>query len=155
MSTSDDHVSHEDHSHHSPMWASAHATAHCLVGCMIGEVAGLVIGVSMGLGAVPTLVLAIVLAFISGLALALYAVMRKTGLDLAGAFRVAWLGEVISIGVMELAMNLVDYLLGGVQAGSILALQFWFGLAVGAVAGFLVAWPVVFWLLKHELKAAH
>ena len=125
------------------------------MGCMIGEVVGLVIGVSMGLGAVPTLVLAIVLAYVSGLALTLNAVMRKTALDLASAFRVAWLGEVISIGVMEFAMNLVDYHLGGVQAGSIVTFQFWFGLVVGAAAGFLAAWPVVFWLLKHELKAAH
>ena len=42
------------------------ATAHCLTGCAIGEVLGVVIGTALGWGDLPTIALAIVLAFFFG-----------------------------------------------------------------------------------------
>ena len=56
---------------------------------------------------------------------------------------------------MEIAMNVVDYWLGGIQVASIWNALFWLGLAAAAPAGFLAAWPVNYVLLKHELKAGH
>ena len=41
-----------------------------------------------------------------------------------------WLAEGISIAIMELVMNWIDYLAGGVQAGSVFEPIFWFGLLV-------------------------
>ncbi len=67
--------------------------------------------------------------------------------------RVIWLGEAISIAVMEIAMNLVDYWLGGIQIASIRNALFWLGLAAAAPVGLFAAWPVNHVLLKHELKA--
>ncbi len=64
-------------------------------------------------GAAATIALAVVLAYVSGFAMALVPVMKRAGLGLAAAMRVIWLGEAISIAVMEIAMNLVDYWLGG------------------------------------------
>ena len=81
--------------------------------------------------------------------------MRRSGLSLTGAMRVAWLDEAFSIGVMEIAMNGVDYLVGGMQGTSIRNPTFWLGLAAAAPAGFLAAWPVSYWLLRRELKAGH
>jgi hypothetical protein len=135
--------------------ASAHATVHCLTGCVIGEAAGLFIGVSLGLGVFWTIVLAFVLAYISGFSLALFPLMRHAGLDLKAAMRVVWLGELISIGVMEIAMNGADYWVGGIQAASIMEPIFWIGMGVAIVAGFLAAWPVNHWLLKKEIKSCH
>ena len=118
--------SHDDHSHHdgahrhSPLVTSAHATLHCLIGCMIGEAAGLAIGVALGWGVAATIALAVVLAYISGFAMALVPVMKQAGLGLAAAMRVIWLGEAIAIAVMEIAMNGVDYWVGGIQVASIL-----------------------------------
>ncbi len=87
--------------------------------------------------------------------MALVPVMQKAGLGLAAAMRVVWLGEAISIAVMEIAMNLVDYWIGGIQVASIWNALFWVGLAAAAPAGFLAAGPVNHVLLKHELKAGH
>ncbi len=76
-------------------------------------------------------------------------------IGLAAAMCVIWLGESISIAVMEIAMNLVDYWLGGNRVASIWNALFWLGLAAAAPVGFFAAWPVNHVLLKHELKAGH
>ena len=139
--------------HSASAWRSAaHATLHCLTGCVIGEVAGLAIGVHFALGMWPTMLLATVLAYIVGFSLALFPLMRSQQLTLAAAFRVLWLGEFISIGVMEIVMNTVDYLVGGVGAASLSSPVFYAGIAAAVPAGFLAAWPVNYWLLKKEIK---
>jgi hypothetical protein len=56
---------------------------------------------------------------------------------------------------MEIAMNFVDYQMGGMGASSVLTWTFWRGIVFAVPAGFLVAWPVNYWLLKRELKACH
>lgn len=129
------------------------ATLHCLTGCAIGEFAGLAIGVSLGLGPWVTMTLATVLGFISGYALGLLPLVRQ-GLGWLQAFRTIWLGETISIAAMEIAMNFTDYHVGGVQALSLLSPIFWLGYATALPAGFFVAWPVNYWLLKRNVKQA-
>ena len=47
---------------------------------MIGEAAGLVIGISLGWGAAATITLAVVLAYVSGFAMALLPVIKQAGL---------------------------------------------------------------------------
>ena len=49
-------------------------------------------------------------------------------------------------------LHFTDYHLGGVQAASILAPQFWLGYLVALPAGFAVAWPVNWWLLRSSVK---
>ena len=54
---------------HSPTSASRlalSATVHCLTGCAIGEVLGLVIATALGWHDLPSVILAIVLAFVFG-----------------------------------------------------------------------------------------
>jgi len=131
-----------------------HATLHCLTGCVIGEVAGLALGVHFSLGVWPTMILATALAYLSGFSLAIPPLMRKQHLSFRQAFRALWLGEAISIGVMEIIMNGVDYAIGGVQAASLTSPIFYLGLAVAIPAGFLGAWPVNYYLLKKEIKGA-
>ena len=134
---------------------AARSTLHCLTGCIIGEVAGLAIGVELGLATWATIALATGLAYISGFTLGLLPVIRSRGLSLADAFKLIWLGEAISIGVMEVVMNWVDYEMGGMAAMSILSWQFVRGLMFAVPAGFLAAWPVNYWLLGRELKSCH
>lgn len=150
-----EHASHHHHGSGSPLKVSAQATLHCLTGCVIGEVAGLAIGVSLGLPAWQTIALATALAYASGMILGLLPVMRSRGVGLVEALRIIWIGEVISIGVMELVMNWVDYEMGGMAAPSILTWMFWRGLVFAIPAGFLAAWPVNYWLIRRELKACH
>lgn len=81
--------------------------------------------------------------------------MRSRGVGLIEALRIIWVGEVTSIGVMEIVMNFVDYHLGGMGAPSVISWMFWRGILFAVPAGFLAAWPVNYWLLKRELKACH
>ncbi len=138
-----------------PLVTSAQATLHCLTGCVIGEVAGLLIGVGLGLSIWSTITLATTLAYMSGMTLGLVPVMRNQNKTFVEALKLIWIGEVVSIGVMEIAMNGVDYAVGGMQAGSILSPMFWAGIAAAIPAGFLAAWPVNWWLLKRDLKNCH
>jgi hypothetical protein len=153
------HRGHGAHAHHGgsggPFKTSAQATLHCLTGCVIGEVAGLMIGVSLGLGVWPTIILATALAYGAGMTLGLIPVMRSRGVGLVEALRIIWIGEVVSIGVMEVVMNFVDYQMGGMTAPTIASWMFWRGILFAVPAGFLAAWPVNYWLLKRELKACH
>lgn len=161
-----DHPQHGDathadlHTHHAhggggALAISAQATLHCLTGCVIGEVAGLLIGVSLGLGVWPTIILATTLAYISGFALGVFPVMRRLKLSFLGALKLIWIGEAVSIGVMEIAMNAADYAVGGMNAGSALSPMFWMGIAVAVPAGFIVAWPTNYWLVKRDMKKCH
>src|SRR5687768_7994722 len=146
------------HGHHGGggmLKTSFSATVHCLTGCVIGEVAGLMIGVSMGLDPWATILLATGLAYAAGMTLGLLPVMRDRGVGLLDALKIIWIGEVISIGVMEIVMNFVDYQMGGMTAPSVWSWMFWRGIALAVPAGFLAAWPVNYWLLKRNLKACH
>lgn len=148
----------QHHGHHAghgattslPMLTTA-ATLHCLIGCAIGEWIGLVIGVSLGLDPMATMALATALGFASGYTFGLWPLVQR-GMGWQEAFKTLWLGETISIAVMELTMNAVDYMVGGVQAGSVLSLRFWSGFALALPAGFLAAWPVNWWLLRKNVK---
>jgi hypothetical protein len=147
---------HAHHGHHGGASTSLHglttsATLHCLTGCAIGEFAGLAIGVTLGLNPWATMALATVLGFASGYALGLRPLVKQ-GLSWLAAFKTIWLGETISIAAMEFAMNFTDYHVGGVQAASILDAVFWLGYALALPAGFVVAWPVNYWLLQRNFK---
>jgi hypothetical protein len=135
--------------------AAAHATLHCLTGCVIGEMAGLMIGVSLGLHPYSSMALSTVLAYISGFSLTIFPLMKRTGFSFKSALKAIWLGEAISIGMMELVMNSVDYHMGGVRAGSIFNSLFWEALAVAVPAGYIAAFPVNFWLISKEMKRCH
>lgn len=113
------------------------------------------IGTVAGLSPWPMIVLATVLSYISGITLGLVPVIRNQHVGPLDALKIIWVGEVVSIEVMEIVMNFVDYQLGGMGAKSVLAWTFWRGLVFAVPAGFLVAWPVNYWLLKRELKACH
>jgi hypothetical protein len=154
-------VNHSAHAHHGGKpgegrWRlAARSTQHCLTGCIIGEVIGLAIGIELGLATGVTITIATILSYVSGFILGLTPVMKGRGLSLFEAFKLIWLGEVISIGVMEIVMNAVDYKMGGMATTSFFTWQAWRGLLVAVPAGFLAAWPVNYWLLGRELKACH
>ena len=148
------------HAHHgngagSAWKVSAQATLHCLTGCVIGEAAGLAIGVTMGMPAWLTITLATLLSYVSGFTLGVLPVMNSRRTSFWNAIRIIWFGEAVSIAVMELVMNLVDYRMGGMAAPSIVTWMFWRGLLFAIPAGFLAAWPVNYWLIRRELKACH
>lgn len=148
------------HQHHggpgaSPWRTAAHSALHCLTGCIIGEVIGLAIGIEAGLSNGATIILATALSYVSGFTLGLWPVMKERRLSLIGALKLIWIGEAVSIGVMEIVMNAVDYSMGGMAAASFFSWASIRALLVAIPAGFLVAWPVNYWLLNRDLKACH
>ncbi|HEY0012467.1 MAG TPA: DUF4396 domain-containing protein [Allosphingosinicella sp.] len=151
------HRGHASHSHGGggSLATSFHATVHCLTGCVIGEVAGLMIGVTLGLSPFATIALATGLAYLSGMTLGLVPVMKRERIGALAAFKIIWIGEVVSIAVMEIAMNTADYHMGGMAAPSVASWMFWRGILVAVPAGFIAAWPVNWWLLRRNLKACH
>lgn len=141
---------HAGHATSLPQLTTA-ATMHCLTGCAIGEFVGLAIGVTLGLAPWATMALATLLGFVSGFALGLRPLIKQ-GMSLTEAFKAIWLGEVISISVMEFAMNFTDYHVGGVMAPALSSPIFWIGYGAALVAGFLAAWPVNYWMLSRSIK---
>ena len=133
---------------------AARVTSHCLTGCLIGEWIGLAIGVGLSLPRGVTAVLATLLAYTSGFGLTIWPLLRS-GMSFLPALSTVFVGEAVSIGVMEVAMNAVDFAMGGMGVRSLFAPRYWEALGVAAVAGFLGAWPVNFWLLSRNMKTCH
>ncbi len=144
------------HGHHGGTgWhAAAMVTLHCLTGCLIGEWIGLAIGVALSLRVGVTIVLATALAYTSGFGLTMWPLLRR-GMGVWPSLTTVFIGEAVSIGVMEVAMNAVDYAMGGMGVKSLFAARYWEALAIACVAGFLAAWPVNFWLLGRNMKKCH
>jgi len=144
------------HGHHAQSgWRGAAAvTLHCLTGCLIGEWMGLAIGVALSLPVGVTAILATALAFVSGFGLTMWPLLRRA-LAFGAALRIVFIGEAVSIGVMEIVMNAVDYAMGGMGVKSLFASRYWAALAVASVVGFLAAWPVNHWLLSRNVKKCH
>ncbi|TQJ53740.1 DUF4396 domain-containing protein [Streptomyces sp. SLBN-115] len=150
------HTSHGDrhHDHASPAaqhggvsWSMAmKATLHCLTGCAIGEILGMVIGTALGWGNVPTMVVAIVLAFLFGYSFTLFAV-RRAGLSLRAAVKVALAADTVSIAVMELVDNTVVALTPGAMEAELSDGLFWAALLGGFVIAFVITTPVNKWLI--------
>ncbi|GAA2087440.1 DUF4396 domain-containing protein [Actinomadura alba] len=137
------------HQHgHGPVgWGmAAKATLHCLTGCAIGEVLGMVIGTALGWGTVPTMALAIALAFFFGYALTLYAVTRA-GVSLKAAIGVALAADTLSITVMEIVDNGVLLAVPGAMEAHLSDGLFWGALAFAFAVAFLVTTPVNKWLI--------
>ena len=148
---------HEQHAAHAPAgqgdhapagWGmAARATLHCLTGCAIGEVLGMVIGTALGWHNIPTLILAIVLAFFFGYALTLRGVLR-TGLNLRAAVKIALAADTLSIAVMELVDNSVIALIPGAMDAGLSRWLFWGALALSLVVAFVVTTPVNRWMIS-------
>ncbi|MDQ0944115.1 DUF4396 domain-containing protein [Streptomyces sp. V1I1] len=147
----DTHAQHAHHEHHtqhgSVSWSmAAQATLHCLTGCAIGEVLGMVIGTALGWGNMPTMILAIVLAFFFGYSFTLRGVL-KAGVGFRTAIRVALAADTLSIAVMELIDNGVIALWPGAMDAHLGDAMFWWVLAIALVAAFLITTPVNKWMI--------
>ncbi|MDH6464862.1 hypothetical protein M2302_005063 [Micromonospora sp. A200] len=149
-------AAHTDHGHHRPAsaaatatsWAmAAQATLHCLTGCAIGEVLGMVIGTALGWPALPTVVLAVALAFVFGYALTMRGVLRA-GVDVRTALKVALAADTVSIAVMEFLDNAVMLAVPGAMEAGLTSWVFWASLAFALLVAFVLTTPINRWLIS-------
>ena len=91
------------------------------------------------------------LAVINGIltSIALETVILSKQLGMKVAFKTAVGMSLVSMVSMEIAMNLVDYLLVGE------ARLVWWAIPPMLIAGFVTPWPYNYWRLKKLGKACH
>ena len=106
----------------------------------------MVIGTALGWGNVPTMILAIVLAFFFGYSLTLRGVL-KAGVGFSTAVRVALAADTLSIAVMELIDNGVIALWPGAMDAQLSDALFWGALAAALVPAFVITTPVNKWMI--------
>jgi hypothetical protein len=117
------------------------ATIHCLTGCAIGEVLGLAIASALGWADLPSVVLAIVLAFTFGYALTIRPLIAD-GMPVRQAGRLAVASDTLSITTMEIVDTLIVLAIPGAMAAGVLDGLFWGSLALALAIAGLVAYPV-------------
>ncbi|MFE1992765.1 DUF4396 domain-containing protein [Streptomyces parvulus] len=148
-----------DHTAHHATWGTAaRATLHCLTGCAVGEILGMVIGTALAWGNAPTMALAIVLAFLFGYSFTLFSV-RRSGLGLRAAVKVALAADTVSIAVMELVDNGIIALTPGAMDAHLSEWLFWATLAAALAVAFVLTTPVNKWMIGrgrgHAVVHAH
>ena len=129
---------------------SAKNTLWCLLGCSIGDFGTILF---FQLTKIPFAVIGImILAIINGLITSIILetiVLMKQKFKFAEALKTAFGMSFISMISMEIAMNLVDYLLVGE------ARLTWWVIPFMLTAGFLTPWPYNYWRLKKFNEACH
>ena len=134
------------------------ATVHCLTGCAIGEVLGLAIATALGWHDLPSIVLAIVLAFMFGYALTMRPLLAS-GMPIREAVRTALAADTISIVVMEITDTAIILIVPVAMAAGLIDPLFWGSLALALGVAFVVALPVNRWLIArgrgHSVVPGH
>ena len=129
---------------------SAKNTLWCLLGCSIGDFGTILF---FQLTKIPFAVMGImILAIINGLITSIILetiILMKQKFKFSEALKTAFGMSFISMISMEIAMNLVDYLLVGD------ARLTWWVIHFMLTAGFLTPWPYNYWRLKKFNEACH
>ena len=129
---------------------SAKNTLWCLLGCSIGDFGTILF---FQLTKIPFAVIGImILAIINGLITSIILetiILMKQKFKFSEALKTALGMSFISMISMEIAMNLVDYLLVGE------ARLTWWVIPFMLTAGFLTPWPYNYWRLKKFNEACH
>lgn len=117
------------------------ATLHCLTGCAIGEVLGMVLATWWGWSAVPSIALAVVLAFLFGYSFTMTPVLRS-GLAVRRAIAVALAADTVSIATMELMDNAFILAVPKAIDAGLGDPLFWWSLAASLAVAFVITVPV-------------
>jgi hypothetical protein len=129
---------------------SAKNTLWCLLGCSIGDFGTILF---FQLTKIPFAVMGImILAIINGLITSIILetiILIRQKFKFSEALKIALGMSFISMISMEIAMNLVDYLLIGD------ARLTWWVIPFMLTAGFLTPWPYNYWRLKKFNEACH
>lgn len=137
---------HAGHAGKASWGMAASATLHCLTGCAIGEILGLVIATALGWHAVPSIAVAVILAFFFGYLLTLMP-LRRAGVNWTAAIKLALAADTVSIIVMEIVDNTVMLAVPGAMNATLASGLFWGSLAASLLIAFLITTPVNKWII--------
>jgi len=128
---------------------SSYNTMWCLIGCSIGDF-GTIFFFQIFNIHWSTLAI-MILAIINGLitSIVLETVILINQMKISSALKTALGMSFISMIIMELTMNVLDWLLTG---GAIIT---WWVVPIMLVAGFIAPWPYNYWRLKKYNLACH
>ena len=121
---------------------SAYNTMWCLIGCSIGDMGTIYY---FQVNEIPWSTLSIMLlAMTNGIitSIILETIILLKQMNLSSAFKTAIGMSLISMISMEIAMNLVDYLVTGGAKINLMVMP------LMLIAGFLTPWPYNYWRLK-------
>lgn len=126
---------------------AASATLHCLIGCAVGELVGVTIGTHTGIGMTHTVILAIILSFISGYTFSVIPILR-TGMKFWAGLKLIFAADTVSIVTMTVADNIMMLSIPGAFDKDLTHPVYWLSRGIAMSVAFLAAWPVNYYLLK-------
>jgi hypothetical protein len=146
-----------------PFWATvAVGVSHCSGGCTVGDIVGATMVFLLGFELArrslwPELMVDFVLALAAGLAFQYFAIAPMRGLGLRAGVRAAAKADIASLTTYEIGMfgwMIVAQLVlfpGGLHPNEP---TFWLMMQIGMVLGFVTAFPVNWYLIRHGVQEA-
>jgi hypothetical protein len=131
------------------------STMHCVAGDGVGILAGAAIGSFLHLSPFADIALEYVLGFAFGWTIFQALFMRDTaGGSYTRALTKTFLPELLSMNGLMAGMVVVASVSRAHAPGStdVLSPAFWFIMSMALLAGFIVAYPINWWLVAHHLK---
>jgi hypothetical protein len=131
------------------------STMHCVAGDGIGILTGAVLSSVFGLGGLPEVVVEYILGFAFGWTIFQALFMR----DMAGgsypsALKLTFIAELLSMNLLMTGMVPTVMALKAriATAADPMTPSFWFVMSMGLLVGFIVAYPMNWWLVANHLK---
>ena len=143
---------HENHESYKRL--AAQTTLHCLLGCGVGDILGVIIGTFMGLPYVTRIIIGVIFGFFFGFLFSAIPLLRAN-MSFASASKIILTTETLSILTMEAAEAVTELSFPGMKKMGLNHATYWLGLATALIAGFVVAFPVNYLLVKKGIRHHH
>jgi uncharacterized protein DUF4396 len=130
------------------------ATLHCLMGCGVGDILGVIIGTFFSLPYSIRIIVGVIFGFIFGFIFSVIPLL-KAQMSFTSASKIILTTETLSILAMEAAEAGTELLFPGMRRMGLAHIQYWIGLITALVAGFVVAFPVNYSLVKRGIRHHH
>jgi|SRR5581483_3455012 len=133
---------------------AAETTLHCLMGCGVGDILGVIIGTLFGIPYVTRIIIGVIFGFVFGFLFSAIPLLRADT-PFATAAKIILTTETLSILAMEAAEAATELLFPGMRRMGVMHIQYWVGLITALIAGFIVAFPVNYTLVKRGIRHHH
>jgi Domain of unknown function (DUF4396) len=131
------------------------STMHCVAGDGVGILAGAVISSALGISGIAEMVLEYILGFAFGWSIFQALFMRDmAGGSYASALKSTFMAELLSMNLLMAGMMPTMMILRRhvPDADNPLTPNFWFVMSMALLVGFIIAYPMNWWLVANHLK---